>query len=110
MANYTNLANSLSENNSNLKTDYSNINSLLNTLKGTLNRSSTKLNDDAETCLKELKEQMDYIDSLANALKLVNEHNEAVKTLNKYKSYKNNWQPDINNSNATNPYSGDVQD
>lgn len=110
MANYTNLANSLTKESANLNSDSTNLNTLLTTLKGVfIGASATKLSNDITTCLTDLKMVIDKTNSLANILNLVEEHNSSVKTLKSYEAQKNSWIPNINNLNESNPYSSKVE-
>ena len=104
MTSYLNLTTRLEEINSNLENDYSNINSLLESLKGSFNgESATKLCNDLSTSLEQLKSQITLVNSLTKVLPLLDDHSTNVKTLNDYKSKKNNWTSD--NPEDTNPYS-----
>lgn len=107
MTSYLNLTTRLEEINSNLENDYSNINSLLESLKGSFNgESATKLCNDLSTSLEQLKSQITLVNSLTKVLPLLDDHSTNVKTLNDYKSKKNNWTSD--NPEDTNPYSRTV--
>ncbi len=110
MANYTNLANSLTKESTNLNSDVTNINTLLTTLKVVYTGASeTKLSRDINTSLTDLKGVIDKTNALANTLKLIEEHNSSVRTLNSYESQKSSWSPDINNPNESNPYTSKVE-
>ena len=66
MANYTNLANSLTKEIENLNSDVSNINSLLTTLKGIyIGASEAKLSRDITTSLTDSKMVIDKTNQLA---------------------------------------------
>ncbi len=107
MANYLSIANELVEKNTNLYSDYSNINSLLSSLKGAMiGESSTKLSNDLANCVAKLKSQIDYFESLTNVLKLINNHEEDVNTLEYYKNKKSNWSS--LDPKETNPYTSKV--
>ena len=107
MANYSSIANSLEENKSSLKADYSSINTILSSISGNYSgNSATKLNNDLTTSLQELNNQLSYVDSLINVLKLIENHKSSVKTLNDYKNKSANWKSeDITQSN---PYTSSV--
>ncbi len=117
MANYSALKYKLNTAKENLNINYTDINNILTSLRGVYQgESATRICADIELCLSNLKQQIDYMNSLANTLDLIISHKQEVKVLNDYKKKEANWVPDFvtteHDLNLTprNPYTSKIDE